>query len=102
MRSRVISFVFCALLITGMAGCSKKEQTSQAPPVDQSQAAQPNPAGTPASPTGQTAGQPNSMQAGSGTSAAPGTAPVAPPPVVEAQKEEPPPPPPPLVVPAGT
>ena len=101
MRSRIYGFVLSALIVVGMAGCSKKEQTAQTPPADQSaQTAQTAPVGTaPAgqAPAGQMS-QPNATQ----TSPATGTAP-APMPEQQAQQEAPPPPPPPpLVVPAGT
>lgn len=98
MRPKINGLVLSALLVIAMAGCSKKEQTVQTPPADQSaQTAQSAPmtaTGTP--PAGQ-AGQPNGMQS-SPTGTAPATAPMQ----EQAQQEAPPPPPPPLVVPAGT
>ena len=96
MRPRINALVLSALLVVGMASCSKKEQTAQTPPADQTaQTAQTTANGAP--PAGQ-AGQPNGMQ-----SSPTGTAP-APAPMQQAQPEAPPPPPPPppLVVPAGT
>ena len=97
MRSRIYGFVLSALLVVGMAGCSKKEQTAQTPPADQSaQTSQTAPTSATGAPPAETAAQPNATSPT--TNAAPTPAPVAP---VEAKKE-PPPPPPPLVVPAGT
>ena len=94
MRSRVIGIVLGALLIAGMTGCSKKDQTAQTPPADQSaQTQQTAPAGAPA------AGQPNTTQPPPGSAAPPAQQPPATAPVAEAPP--PPPPPPPLVVPAG-
>lgn len=94
MRPRIYGLLLSTLLVVGMAGCSKKEQTAQTPPADQSaQTAQTPPAGTSAAP----ATQPNEATS-------PSTTP-APAPMPEQAKQEappPPPPPPPLVVPAGT
>ena len=99
MRPRIYGLVFSALLIVGMAGCSKKDTTTATPPADQSaQTAQTAPATTPgAAPAGQP-GQPNGMQS------SPAGAAQTPPPMPEQaqQAPPPPPPPPPLVVPAGT
>jgi len=93
MRLRVIGIVLGAFLIAGMTGCSKKDQTAQTPPADQSaQTQQTAPAGAPA------AGQPNTTQPPPGSAAPPAQQPPATAPVAEAP---PPPPPPPLVVPAG-
>ncbi len=95
MGPRIYGFVLSALLVVGMAGCSKKEQAAQTPPADQT--AQTTPAGT-ASP-GQMS-QPNATQSAPTNGAAPAPAPMP----EQAQQEAPPPPPPPppLVVPAGT
>lgn len=101
MRSKIFGLVLCALLVAGMAGCSKKsEQTAQAPATDQSaqtaQSAPSTPAGT--APAGQMS-QPGATQTSPATSEAPAPAPMP----QQAQQEAPlPPPPPPLVVPAGT
>jgi len=95
MRPRIYGLVLSALLIIGMAGCSKKEQTAQTPPADQSTQTAPTTSNG-APPAGQ-AGQPNAMQ-----SSPNGAAPAAP--MQEQARQEappPPPPPPPLVVPAG-
>lgn len=95
MRPRIYGFVLSALLVVGMAGCSKKEQTAQTPPADQSaQTAQTAPTTATGAPPAGTAAQPNAAPTNNAT---PAPAPV------EAKKEvPPPPPPPPLVVPAGT
>lgn len=96
MRPKIYALVLSALLVLAIAGCSKKEQTAQTPPADQSgQTAQTAPAGAP--PAG-TAAQPNSMQSPT-SNAAPAPAPM---PEQAQQEAPPPPPPPPLVVPAGT
>ncbi len=94
MRSRVLGLVLGALLIVGMAGCSKKEN----PEATQNQTATPaqtaeTPQTTPGTPAAGSTSQPAQSQA-------------APPaqPMSEAKQEPPPPPPPPppIVVPAGT
>lgn len=100
MRTRIYGFVLSALLVVGMAGCSKKEQTAQTPPADQSaqtaQSAPTTPTGAP--PAGTTA-QPNGVtNSPTTTNPAPAPAPLP----EQAKQEAPPPPPPPLVVPAGT
>ncbi len=100
MRPRINGLVLSALLVIAMAGCSKKEQTAQTPPADQSaQTAQSAPMTANGAPPAGQAGQPNGMQ-----SSPNGTAPANAPMQEQAQQEAPPPPPPPppLVVPAGT
>jgi hypothetical protein len=95
MQSRIYGLVLSALLVVGMAGCSKKEQTAQTPQADQSaQTAQTTANGAP--PAGQMS-QPGATQTSPTTGAAP-----APAPMPEQAQQEAPPPPPPLVVPAGT
>jgi len=97
MRSRIIGLFLGALLIAGMAGCSKKTEQAQTPPADQSaQTAQPTPAGTPS------AGQSAQPAPGQGAPAGQNPAPVQQAPAPVAEAPPPPPPPPPLVVPAGT
>ncbi len=97
MRSRIYGLVLSALLVVGMAGCSKKEQTAQTPPATTDQSAQTaQPAAPGAAPAGQMS-QPNATQTSPTTDAAPAPAPMP----EQAQQEVPPPPPPPLVVPAG-
>ncbi len=98
MRSKINGLVLSALLVIAMASCSKKEQTAQTPPADQSaQSAQTTANGAP--PAGQMS-QPGASQTSPTTGAAPAPAPM--PEQAQQQAPPPPPPPPPLVVPAGT
>ena len=88
MRPKIHGLVLSALLVLAMAGCSKKEETAQAPPATTDQSAQT------AQTTPPPAGQMSQPQSSPTSNAAPAPAPVQ-------VKKEPPPPPPPLVVPAG-
>jgi len=92
MRTRIAMVFLCALLVLGLASCSKKEESAQAPAASQPAAGQP--AAAPAA-------------GGQAAAPAPGTAPAATPaaepaPVAQTTPPPPPPPPPPIVIPAGT
>jgi hypothetical protein len=93
MRTRIAVAFLCALLVLSLAGCSKKEESAQAPAAGQ-------PAAAPAS-GGEAASAP-----GGGAAPAQGGAPAATPAPAPAPVAEtappPPPPPPPIVIPAGT
>lgn len=96
MRSRIAVTLLGALLVLGLAGCSKKEQATQNPPAATGQEAQ---QATAPAQTPQTAppAQPSATPApGEAPAAAPATTPVA-----QEQAPPPPPPPPPIVIPAG-
>lgn len=98
MRSRLAVTMLGAILVIGLAGCSKKEQATQAPPATTDQSAQQTPAANPPTQSNQAApGQQAAPPAD--TSAAPAAAPAAAP---VAEQAPPPPPPPPIVIPAGT
>jgi len=99
MRSRIATVLLGALLVLGLAGCSKKEQATQTPPASTGQEAQQAtaPAQTPqAAPPA----QPPS-DATTPATTTPAQAPAAAP-VAQEQAPPPPPPPPPIVIPAGT
>ncbi len=98
MRSRITGLILGALLIVGMAGCSKKTEQAQTPSADQSaQTAQTTTNGAP--PAGQMAQPAPGQAAPAGQNPAPAEQAQAPAPAAE--EPPPPPPPPPLVVPAG-
>jgi hypothetical protein len=106
MRSRFSLLLFSAILAMTLLGCSKKEQTQNTPPAnDTSASAQANPPATttPATPA-QTPPQ-QQMAPAQQTPPAQQSPPATPPPAEVAKAPEPPPPPPPpppLVVPAGS
>lgn len=95
MRSRIAAAMLGAILVMGLAGCSKKEQATQTPPASTDQANQQTPAATQPAQSSQAA----PAQQGANPAPAPATTPEAP--VAEAAPP-PPPPPPPIVIPAGT
>jgi hypothetical protein len=95
MRSRLTVFLLCAILVWGVAACSKKEQPAPAP-ATADQSAQQAPAGQPA--PGQQAVAPAAGSPAAESGAAPGAAPAA---LVAEQPPPPPPPPRPIVIPAG-
>ncbi len=106
MRSKLLAMMLGAVLLMGLAACSKKEQAAQAPPATTTdQAAQQAPAATPPAQPDQSAqGQTATTPAASTTppTAAPATTPEpAPVSAPVAQQEPPPPPPQPIVIPAG-
>ena len=98
MRYRVATALLGAILVAGLAGCSKKEQ---APPASADQSAQPAAPGqsAPAAQTNQAAPATSTAAPAGEPAAAPAAAP-APAPVAE--QAPPPPPPPPIVIPANT
>lgn len=89
MRNRLMALVMGAMLMAGLAGCSKKEATT-APAEQPAQNAQQM---APAGQAGQATTTPGTQ---------PGAAQTPAPAPMQAQTQPPPPPPPPLVVPAGT
>jgi len=95
MRSQIARVLLGALLVLGLAGCSKKEQATQTPPASTGQEAQQAtaPAQTPPA-------QPPS-DATTPATTTPAQVPAAAP-VAQEQAPPPPPPPPPIVIPAGT
>ena len=95
MRSRFLTFMLGAILVMGLAACSKKEQPAQAPATTD-QSAQQAPTATPQ--TQAAPGQPAAAPA-----AAPTETPAAAPPAAApvAEQAPPPPPPEPIVIPAG-
>ena len=95
MRSRVAIALLGAILVVGLAGCSKKETPPPATADQSAQPAQPAPASQP-TPAAAPAAEPAAAPA----SPAPAAAAPAPAPVAE--QAAPPPPPPPIVIPAGT
>ncbi len=101
MRSKLLAMMLGAVLLMGLAACSKKEQPAQAPPATTDQSAQQAPAAAPpAQPAQASPAESAAAPASSATNpaAAPEAAPAAAP---VAQQEPPPPPPEPIVIPAG-
>ena len=90
MRSRFLAIMFGAMLMMGLAACSKKEQPAQTPAATTDQSTQQAPAANPSNPAAP--GQP-------GAAPEPTTPPAAAP--VAEQAPPPPPPPEPIVIPAG-
>ena len=105
MRSRLAVVMFGAILVLGLAACSKKEQPAPAQPAASTeQAAQQPPAGAPpaqssAAAPGQQAGAPATAPGATPAATTPEAAPAAAP---VAEQAPPPPPPAPIVIPAGT
>jgi len=98
MRSRISALLLGALLLIGLAACSKKEQPAQPAPAAADQSTQPAPATS--QPAQAAPGQQASAPAGTTpTTEAPAAAPAAAP--VAEQAPPPPPPPEPIVIPAG-
>ncbi|HEY4930736.1 MAG TPA: hypothetical protein VII23_04115 [Terriglobales bacterium] len=95
MRSKFFAVMLGAVLVIGLAACSKKEQPAQAPATTD-QAAQPAPS---ANPQTQAAPGQSAAAPGAAPTEAPATAPTAAAPVAE--QAPPPPPPEPIVIPAG-
>ena len=92
MRSRITIALLCALIVLGMAACSKKEESAQAPPAGQQAAAPAQQAAAPAQ---------GGPAAPADQGGAPAAAPAPPPAPVVETAPPPPPPPPPIVIPAG-
>jgi len=104
MRSLISAVLVGALLVLGIAGCSKKEQATQTPPATTTQEAQQAtaPAQTPqAAPPAQPASDATAPATTAPTAAAPAAAAAGATPVAEAAPP-PPPAPKPVVIPAGT
>jgi hypothetical protein len=100
MRSKISAVLLGALLLMGLAACSKKEQPAQAPPAAADQSTQPAPAANPSTQAApaQQAAAPATAPAGAPATEAPAAAPAAAP---VAEQAPPPPPPQPIVIPAG-
>jgi LysM repeat protein len=100
MRSKISAVLLGALLLLGLAACSKKEQPAQTAPATADQSTQQAPATPPAIQAApeQQAAAPATAPAGAPVMEAPAAAPAAAP---VAEQAPPPPPPQPIVIPAG-
>lgn len=101
MRSKIATFLLGALLLMGLAACSKKEQPAPTTPAAADQSTQPAPATSQPAPAQQAAAPAEQGAAPATTTPsaeAPGAAPAAAP---VAEQAPPPPPPEPIVIPAG-